>query len=647
MSSDRPRRSRGEPRPISIWSPRLKDGELVFARPSPGPFGDHYADRPLIPARCRRRRRLCLFGESAAAGYLLSPHVTPAKALQELLGADDWDVVDLARTNERIATLAETVEAAEQLEPDLRVVWAGNNWRLLETVEWSPYFPDGEARRRFGEALADGGVLGPSRRAESELRGRVESLFQRLAALPGRTLVLVPEVNLADWRSRQPVPWLSGTGIASWHRSVSQAERSIAEGDPSRAALSARDALALDRGLCPTAAGLLGAARLALGRRSEATEAFRSEVAAARPAASVFLSAPLCAPAIQDLVTELCQRHGFECVDQRRLLAEAGDGAPPGRRFFYDYCHLTPEGVRVTVEAIATTVLDLGLGGAWVGAKERKESELPRTAAAARSRIGSRRPALLPEQKAIAEIGAALHGAHRGARGEIVRYWLRRAVERWPGAEELLLEMVESRATGLPVVLTRAQLRDPFPTPQQGSDWPFLDAEVIAAVAAIAGAPAVRARLERAAPAGRIELWHPLERPFPEVLPEETALPSAVTSAFWPTTDLAAVAPGGRDRGEIELVLRCPGARARRVVGVSWNGRSLARFSVGREWQRLRVAVDVPRTPALGWLSLHWPVPQRSGEAALEAAVQRLRAGRPAHLAPVFGELLSAEWRDR
>ncbi|MCB0235915.1 MAG: hypothetical protein KDG58_17150, partial [Anaerolineae bacterium] len=101
------------PEPISIWQPGVVDGRAVFQRPGLHPFGDHYADRlQLNPKRPGDPARICFFGESAAAGYLLAPHVTPAKALQahlrHLLPEDTPDVIDLARTNERLASLVET-----------------------------------------------------------------------------------------------------------------------------------------------------------------------------------------------------------------------------------------------------------------------------------------------------------------------------------------------------------------------------------------------------------------------------------------------------------------------------------------------------------------------------------------------------------
>ena len=69
--------------PISIWQPSVGDHGLVWIRPETHPLGDHYAaELQLLPKQLGDPPRICLFGESAAAGYLLMPHMSPAKALQ-------------------------------------------------------------------------------------------------------------------------------------------------------------------------------------------------------------------------------------------------------------------------------------------------------------------------------------------------------------------------------------------------------------------------------------------------------------------------------------------------------------------------------------------------------------------------------------
>jgi hypothetical protein len=72
----------GAPAAISIWQPEARDGDRVFVRPPPLPLGDHHgARREIAAAGDPGTVRVACFGESAAAGYLYAPHLTPARVL--------------------------------------------------------------------------------------------------------------------------------------------------------------------------------------------------------------------------------------------------------------------------------------------------------------------------------------------------------------------------------------------------------------------------------------------------------------------------------------------------------------------------------------------------------------------------------------
>jgi hypothetical protein len=142
------------PWPISIWQPSRDAGERVWRRPEPLLLGDHYATRrELRPKTAPLPLRVVLFGESAAAGYLYAPHLTPSivleSQLQSLGGAGAFEVIDLARVNECLGPLVDTVGSSLQINPDLRVNFAGNNWNLLETPEDTPYAHSMAERQRY------------------------------------------------------------------------------------------------------------------------------------------------------------------------------------------------------------------------------------------------------------------------------------------------------------------------------------------------------------------------------------------------------------------------------------------------------------------------------------------------------------------
>ncbi|HWN41152.1 MAG TPA: hypothetical protein VNW71_02965, partial [Thermoanaerobaculia bacterium] len=337
------------PEPISIWQP---EGD-VWVRPDPLPLGDHYAtQRVLEKKEAELPLRVVLFGESVAAGYLYAPHITPAQVLEEQLG-EDFEVIDLSRTNETLPSLAATVRAALQIQPDMLVLFVGNNWNLLETPEISPYAPSVQARQRYAQALREG-IEGPVKLAGEELRKVAEGTFEMIALIAGTVkipvIVVIPEVNLADWETRQPVVRLPGDGVARWHALYREAVEGKWE---AQAMIRAAKAMQrLDGGTCPTSWRLLGMARWGLGDREGALKAFQAEVDSARYATLGFLSAPQATTQARELLRELSRKHGFVSVDLREIFASWTEHPLPGRRLFLDYCHLTFEGIQVAMAAV-------------------------------------------------------------------------------------------------------------------------------------------------------------------------------------------------------------------------------------------------------------------------------------------------------
>src|SRR4029077_15406086 len=128
--------------------------------------------------------------------------------LRAVGGSGNFEVVDLARTNETLASLAETVRTAVQIQPDVLVLFAGNNWNLLETPEVSPYAPSVLARQRYGETLREEGTAGPVRQAAERLRAVAEAALGAIAEIAGLIhipgVVVIPEGHLADWEKLQP-----------------------------------------------------------------------------------------------------------------------------------------------------------------------------------------------------------------------------------------------------------------------------------------------------------------------------------------------------------------------------------------------------------------------------------------------------------
>lgn len=644
------------PHPISIWSPADIDGERAFVRPDPGPFGDHYATRKILrPKQAELPLRVAFFGESVAAGYLYAPHLTPAQVLEEQLraagGQENFEVVDLARTNETLAGLRATVRSSLQIQPDVLVLFVGNNWNLLETPEISPYAPSVKARQELAVALRDGGLAGPVELARGRIRDAARATFDEIAlftqAVGIPVVVVLPEVNLADWENRQPVPWLPRDATSRWHSSYRTALDLLARGDAAGAAGMTERMLELDAGACPSTWRLRALARRALGDEAGALEACRAEVDSAAYPTLAFLGAPQATTQARDLLREACRRHGFLPVDLPAIFAEHTGSLLPGRRLFLDYCHMTLEGIRVAMAAVAAQVLRVS------GMVEGEPDWRALLASTPEPRIA-------PEAEATARLGAAIHGAHRlltvGPKRPILEHWCAAALEASPGIAETFLDLAEARIAPCPAVLTAAQQRN-LSSPyrlllQHGWQWDHLDAEVLTAIETVLGGEVSQRIVERRAlsPDG-IDLaepywqWEPLERFFPDVMRFEDIAERATLRSPWPESPFCLVLDAPREV-DLELTARAP-ARNPGEIGVFLDGRPAGTFTVGERWtkSRLRLATGLLGA-GLHRLTLRWPGLQPcGGDNPLLPAIERLELGLPADLHPVFAEVWSLNAR--
>ncbi|HYX26498.1 MAG TPA: hypothetical protein VFC23_20250 [Thermoanaerobaculia bacterium] len=652
------------PEPISIWEPREVDGvgtDIVFVRPDPLPLGDHYAAvRELRPKKTELPLRVALFGESVAAGYLYAPRLTPAGVLETQLrtagGGGNFEVIDLARTNETLASLAETVRTSLQVNPDVLVIFAGNNWNLLETPEVSPYAPPVAARREYAATLRAEGIAGPVRVAAERLRQRAEATLELVALIAGAVripvVLVLPEVSLADWETRQPPVWLPGEGTARWHDLYGEAVGALGRGDFAAALDAARAMQELDGGHCATTWRLLARAWMGWGDLEAAREAALAEVDAAAYATQAFLGAPQATTAARALLRDAARRHGFAAVDLRQVFREHTGESLPGRRLFLDYCHLTAEGVHVAMAAVAAEVLNLS--GMMEGEVDW------------RGLLPALPPlAIAPEAEATARLGAAIHTAHRllpvAAKRPLLEHWLEAALAASPGVEAAMLDLAEIRCAPGPAVLTAAQQRN-FASPyrlllQHGLRWDYLDADLLEAIQAVLerrGRPArerilrllLRHHGVRGAGTDLTQppyLWEPLERFYPEVMRFADLAERATFRSPWPASSFCLVCDGESDV-EIEPTLRLPavaGARAGQVV-IAVNGEKAGEMDATERWRRATLRIDRRLLrPGLNRLTLRWPAPREDGEAALQAAAGRLERGLAADLHPVLGEIFS------
>ena len=281
-----------------------------------------WADNDEIPTPSGRRR-IVFLGKSVARGYLYDPAFAPAVVLQRLLRrlpvTQDVDVIDLARSNIDPAGIVRLAAQSARLNPDLFILFAGNNWS-------SSRFYDRATRRKLIEALARQGYRGYIDAIEVWRARRTKMALEHLADIANRAdapvIVIVPETNLLDWREdRAPiVPILSSDLSIKWFDLASKAEVALDAGCYPEAARLASDLIAIDEGTSPVGPSIVGRCRVAEGDMESARTLFEAarDVCRALP----LNTSPGCSKSIQDGLRDSGERHGFHVVDLPVLMRE-------------------------------------------------------------------------------------------------------------------------------------------------------------------------------------------------------------------------------------------------------------------------------------------------------------------------------------
>lgn len=649
----------GRPRPIGIWQPRGSGDDLVFERDPGALAGEWWADAPVLrPKRSLLPLRVCLLGESTAAGWFYAPDLTPARVLEEQLrrwaGERTFEVVDLCMVNLQASALVELLGSALQLAPDIIVVFAGNNWPV-----GLPVHPKARPREREAAAIAFAaeGFAGLARLCTERTREQAERTLETLARIADGAsvpLVLVaPESNLVDWHRDRPVPWLSGGGTQAWHEDHRRARSALAGGRLAEAQAAATSMLERDGGVCATSWRLLGEALLRQDRPGAAREAFERALEAR--AWDNHPSTPSTTRPVRDALARAAREYALPFVDLREVFAAHAGPEPPGRRLFLDYCHLTAEGIRIAMAAVAVRVLVLT-----------DPPRAPREVAEVLARADAAGPDA--ETEARARFLSALYGAHYGSgydpeAGSFlggpsppVRYWLETALEKAPGIADTVRAWVGTRVappSALPLSLAQQQfLARLGALERQSALGAGLDPELVEEACALLQRRGVPMGEELGGAWARTP-GRPVELVNPHYLwavadsrGQEAGLGlegHAYHRARWGASHfcLPLRAPNAL-RLHCTARLPSPVERRKGTVRLLVNGEAAGGLDLDDRWQRGIVHVSRGLLRAgYNRITLRWPALPEVGDLALQEIRRRLHEGLPADLHPVFGEVFS------
>jgi hypothetical protein len=416
---------------VGIWKATVnKDGSTSYNR-DPALLRDWtlWADVAKMPVRVAQKR-IVLLGESVTRGYLYDPYYNLAKELSGILKktgiTDAVEITDLAKTNLLLEELVPLVPACMALKPDLLVIMAGNNWHYA--LEKSL---DAEDLTYMRNALEKGDY--------AQLRTYVEEKFSRVitAALESiaeaaaqhnvPVIFVIPEFNLADWKSdavEQIIPWAPDTRMASWLAASESAMAAQARGQKELLESAASLMIAADM-TNPAGYELLAQCHV----QDENWSAARSCLEQARDTV-LFGRALRSKPrrfnvARRTILTEGL-RLGMNVVDLQRVFEDKLQGGIPGRQYFLDYCHMSLAGIRLSMQHVAATVIEV-----MTGRRPAMDEIVP----------SGIEPSA--EVQATAHFCAAIHNAHGGQKGYIMEYHCRRALALAPSIKECMRHFID------------------------------------------------------------------------------------------------------------------------------------------------------------------------------------------------------------
>jgi hypothetical protein len=410
---------------VGIWERKIENGKECFVRRLDMiREWDQWCPTLGRIDKKGTKKRVVLIGESVARGYLYDPVFTPAMALQMILEPhfeEGVEVLDLARTNlsHEIKHLA---ISALQLEPDITILFAGNNWGVA--------FPGTSDIAQLDEALIQEGMPGAKRIAEMQIERIARRIVNDVAAAyasKGIPLVwIIPEWNLADWRDQITNPPHLGKDLnREWLSVLDQAEAALRDDDLNSAAALARKLLEIDQGLC--AAGYYILAECC--HRVNDVPGRKKYLEMARDSVcwdSSRMLLPRTYGLTQQVIREEAGKHKNQIVDSPALFKEHLNGEIPGRRLYNDYCHLSTEGIQVTMAAAAARVM-----------RSLKGRDVP-WYTLARDHVA---PPIETEAEAL--FLAAIMNGHWWQSYELIRYYCTQALSLSPHIGDLMLTYIE------------------------------------------------------------------------------------------------------------------------------------------------------------------------------------------------------------
>lgn len=384
---------------IGIWDLAADNGQDYYVRNTAMRNEWHFwADIKKI-ARTSDRYRVAFLGESVARGYLYDPFFNPGSALEKMLqnsGMENVEVVDLARVNHDLDEVSQLATECMELNPDALVIFGGNNWivSVRRSIEESDY-------KEMLKLLKGKGMSVLKTWFRQRSHAIIEAFFEHLQHLSRKknipVILVVPEFNLLDWQSNErehALTNLGGDTTKQWLEASKNAEDAFEEKDLDKAEKFSREMITLDP-THPLGYEWVAKCLLQKDQNSEAREFLLEALDTAIYSRAV--AKPRLYSFMRESALALAPEYDIHIVDLPEIFNQHLGGKLPGQSLFLDYCHLSTEGIQLSMEATANSILSLATGQSKTIDKEMVRSIKPAA-----------------EVEAYAIFSAAIHNAHYG-----------------------------------------------------------------------------------------------------------------------------------------------------------------------------------------------------------------------------------------
>jgi len=431
--------STAAPNRVGIWEKKQENGETYFVRSKDKlEEWNYWANLGRIEPK-GTKKRVVLIGESVARGYLYDPQFTCAMALETILKSQadgaEIEVIDLARTNLGLEVRELAIDAL-QLEPDAVIIFSGNNWRCV--------FPPSAADiPKIDVALRAQGMAATKQYVETMLKDEVTRIVHDVGLTYKERgvplLWIIPEFNLGDWRDPLTnAPHLPAGANLEWINLWQDAQHAFQDGDCETAAALARRMVELDQEVNVAGLYILADCSAQLGDMDSARR-YRELARDSVIWDSSKSAAPRTYSVAQQVLRDEAPKYDGQILDMPRLFKEYLKGALPDRQLFLDYCHMTSEGIQVTMAAAASCILkQLALKDvAW-------------------TRLIGQAASPSHEVEAEAAFLAAIHSAHWWQPYDVIHSFCARALQQSRHIAKIMTCFVDMQTRRTPMLMCRS-----------------------------------------------------------------------------------------------------------------------------------------------------------------------------------------------